>query len=772
MIIIVSIVLSATVIAFTFRNATDSINSITLQDMPSLMNTFLLVRESQDMEAITPDILAAPNEFVRESLTQDFENATDRWNRLVTKMQESEAPPEVDQLISKSLSLHKNITKISDIINLKMRNSDQIAQSVRRIRRVGERLNAINGLPQTGLTRTLLQSLNQSIILLLVANTASSPMEISGLEDDYRKSNGEITALLAAAPDELKLLLTPIFNEIIRFGQEEDGVFMLSEQNIHFKKQLEDRLVGNKFLSNCIVSSTNAVNAHITQRIKNKAEKLATQLATANGLAIMLPIICLLCSFFIILYLKRSVIARMLSLKNAMVDHVNGGNAKICIAGNDELSAMGQATNFFINEIKKREERLQNSHDELEIRVQRRTKEIKQRSELLQREILERLEAETALRESETRFRLLAENLKEMLCIVEMDTNTLSYVNRAFRTAFKANTDALIQSPSLLLDQIHPEDKNMVREVLTSQWGTDNIENNAFEYRMISPDNTIRWLFSRVIHLRDEAGNKIRAAVMAEDITNRKNNEKRISESETRLKYLSTQLLDALEEERRRLAAELHDDIGPALGTVKFGAENVLQNLHEDQAAQKEILHTVIDIVKKIVRHIGKIQMELRPSILDDFGVLEAVDWYCQEYKQVFRHITVIKQIHTTEELIPEQLGIVIYRVVQESLNNIAKHSEADEVTLILKSEDDTLLLSIEDNGKGFDLDKFIDTRRTRNCSCLGLVSMRERIELSEGVYSLHTAPNQGTRIQAQWTFDPQFQPADPPDNTSLENIA
>lgn len=771
MVIIFNIVLSAAVIAFTFKDATNTMTSITMQDMPSLMNTFHLVRESKNMEAITPDILAAPNKFVRDSLAEDFKQTSGSWNNLVTHIQKKEVLPEMDQLITKSRSLHENITKISDIMNLKMEYGDRMAQSIRRVRRVGERLNALDH-KQFSTSNRLFQSLNQSIILLLVANAANSQIEISSLEKDYRANNKITSSLLAICPHDLRSLLTPIFNEILRFGEKEDSIFWLSTQQLTLEKELEDRLVGNKFLSTCIVDSSNTILKHITLRIEAKTKELAKQLTTSNYLAVMLPVISILCSLFIILYLKHSVIARMVSLKNAMLKHVKGKKADICISGNDEIAAMGKATSFFIDEIQKREEGLRQSHDELEIRVQQRTQELKAQNVLLQQEIVERLEAESALRESESRFRLLAENLKEMLCIVEIPTNSISYVNKAFRIVFGSHSNTLIQAPSLLIDRIHPEDKNAVLELLSSQWGSESIEESTLEYRMISPDNSIRWLFSKVIHLRDESGAIVRAAVMAEDITNRKNNEKRIHESEIRLKYLSTRLLEALEEDRRRLATELHDDIGPSLGTVKFGVENVVQNLHESQSSQKDILHTVIDIVKKIARHIGKIQMELRPSILDDLGVVEAVDWYCQEYRRVFHHIKLTQHIHTTEELIPKQLGIVIYRVVQEALNNIAKHSEASKVELSLTYEDETLLLRIEDNGKGFDLDSFISTRRDRKSHCLGLVSMRERIELSEGKYSIFTAPSEGTCIEAEWIIDPTTQVISSPKSLSIEDIA
>jgi len=356
---------------------------------------------------------------------------------------------------------------------------------------------------------------------------------------------------------------------------------------------------------------------------------------------------------------------------------------------------------------------------------------------------------EASLRESEERFRLLAENLKEVLCLVEMGSNVLSYANPAFGKLFGMHADAFRRNPSLLAERIHPEDREAIRTLLNSQWGAEKLENQAMEYRLAMPDGEQKWVLSRVMYIRDASGNIARAAIMAEDITERKHAEKLIRDSARRLKYLSTKLLEAQEEERRNLAAELHDNIGPDLGTVKFGVENVINGLGNDCQDQKEVLQTVIGIVKKVVRLIGRLQMELRPSIIDDLGVIEALDWYCQDYMKVYRHVEVEKRVRTSENLIPERLKIVIYRIVQEAFNNVTKHSGANRISLCLESEADILTLVIEDNGQGFDPPATGNVKRRD--SGLGLVSMRERAELSAGSFNSTSLPGSGTRIECQW---------------------
>ena len=157
----------------------------------------------------------------------------------------------------------------------------------------------------------------------------------------------------------------------------------------------------------------------------------------------------------------------------------------------------------------------------------------------------------------------------------------------------------------------------------------------------------------------------------------------------------------------------------------------------------------MIGIVKNVVRHIGRLQMELRPSIIDDFGVIEALDWYCQDYMAIYRNIKVEQCMRVSENLIPERLKIIIFRIVQEAFNNITKHSGADSIRLALESEAHILTLVIEDNGCGLDASAAGTSRRKG--SGLGLASMRERTELSAGSFTITSSPESGTRIECQW---------------------
>jgi signal transduction histidine kinase len=226
---------------------------------------------------------------------------------------------------------------------------------------------------------------------------------------------------------------------------------------------------------------------------------------------------------------------------------------------------------------------------------------------------------------------------------------------------------------------------------------------------------------------------------------------KALRESEGRLQLLTSQLLTAQEIERKRVAHELHDSIGAFLSGIKIQIENVILQL-ERGTATPDSLKKVVPTVQHAIEESRRIQMNLRPSILDDLGILPTLDWHCREFQKTHSHIRIEKQIDVTEDKVPHSLKIVIYRISQEALNNIFKHSKADQVTLSLRKTGDPIELAIRDNGRGFDVQEALS--KIGNERGLGLSSMRERVELTGGSFSIESAQGAGTVIRAVWPTD------------------
>ena len=239
---------------------------------------------------------------------------------------------------------------------------------------------------------------------------------------------------------------------------------------------------------------------------------------------------------------------------------------------------------------------------------------------------------------------------------------------------------------------------------------------------------------------------------VAQDNTERKRAEEMLRKSARELRLLSSRILEAQENERKRVARELHDGIGQALTGIKFALENGVRRLKETRTAPHfKVLDDIIPLIQATVDETRRIAMGLRPSTLDDIGISETIYWFCQQYESIYKNIRILKLIEVEEDQIPETLKTVIFRVLQESLNNVAKHSGADRVQLSLQQKGNTVKLIVEDNGSGFDSEKPLPQKTTGQG--FGLASMRERIELSGGIFTLETAPQQATRISAEWTI-------------------
>lgn len=230
----------------------------------------------------------------------------------------------------------------------------------------------------------------------------------------------------------------------------------------------------------------------------------------------------------------------------------------------------------------------------------------------------------------------------------------------------------------------------------------------------------------------------------------RKKAEEALTESETQVKILTNKLLLVEERERKRIANELHDSLGQSLNSIKFRVENILQQTNAKRAeTNAESLEIIIPLIQQSIEEVRRIAMDLRPSVLDDLGILATLAWFCREFQKTYPGIHIKKQTDIQEHEVPEFLKAVAYRIAQEALNNILKHSKADLVSLSLRKTNNAIELTIQDNGQGFDVQEVLSMESSMRG--LGLSSMRERAELSGGSFVIESARGKGTVIRASW---------------------
>ena len=216
------------------------------------------------------------------------------------------------------------------------------------------------------------------------------------------------------------------------------------------------------------------------------------------------------------------------------------------------------------------------------------------------------------------------------------------------------------------------------------------------------------------------------------------------------LRDVSSQLLTVQETERQRIAGDLHDGIGPSLILLKLQISNAAGQLAAGAVGEvQQMLQGLIPKVQETLDEVRRVAMDLRPSCLNDLGLLPTLSWFFRELEQASRNVGVEKDFSILESDVRPDLKITIFRILQEAVGNIVKHAGARRIRASLKNEAGALCLSIEDDGKGFD-PCIMDPHRHAERG-LGLRSMNERAQLSGGVFTLKSAVGLGTFIQIAW---------------------
>ncbi len=219
----------------------------------------------------------------------------------------------------------------------------------------------------------------------------------------------------------------------------------------------------------------------------------------------------------------------------------------------------------------------------------------------------------------------------------------------------------------------------------------------------------------------------------------------KLQESESRLRSLASELINAQETERKRIAHELHDSLAAQLAAIKYRVEQRFN--HAEPAENPKTLQETIQDIQSAITETRRIMANLRPSVLDDLGIVPALSWLSRETEKSFPGTSVQFTGSVQEQQVPDALKIVLFRVVQESVANAVHHGKSSLIRIGLERNGDWLWLGIEDNGNGF----VSADKKEPSTGGMGLVSMQQRVESTGGVFSIRSNLGEGTMVKAEW---------------------
>jgi len=349
--------------------------------------------------------------------------------------------------------------------------------------------------------------------------------------------------------------------------------------------------------------------------------------------------------------------------------------------------------------------------------------------------ITQRMLAETALRRSEERLNSILASLNDVVWSLSPDSYELLYLNPAAEQLYGYPVSDFFSQRNLWLDVIHPEDRERVVANLPQFLRQGACE---LEYRVVRPDGSVRWVRDRGRVIRDDAGRLMRLDGIVSDITELNRAQDALRENSSRLQRLTAHLESVREEQSARIAREVHDELGGTLTVLRLGLASVLQKAGELPQVQEK-LESMLTLTDAAIQTVKRVSTALRPGMLDNLGLAATVRWLAGE----FSRLTGIQ----TELRLPAHVSLsterktAVYRIIQEALTNVARHSEATKVTIRFRKQKGDLIVDIADNGKGA-----AESSLNRPES-YGILGMRERTQYLGGRIDIRSVARAGTTV-------------------------
>ena len=411
----------------------------------------------------------------------------------------------------------------------------------------------------------------------------------------------------------------------------------------------------------------------------------------------------------------------------------------------DELGHLAEGLNAMVlslrkatNSQKQAEDELKKAHSELELRVEERSLELAKANVELQAEVKDRKQMEGALKKSEIWLSNIYNSLEEAVFVVTPDRK-LKNVNNATEKIFGYSKDELIGHSTEIL---HVDNAHYLEFGQRIKDAFDRGETACFDFEAKRKSGELFPTEHAVSLLKDDSGNQLGIVSVVRDITERKKVEEALRYSEEELHYLFGHMQWAMEEDRKSIAREIHDELGQALTALKIDVSLLGDELPVNHGPLNKQVKSMLETINLTIRAVKRITKKLRPEILDELGLAASIDWYAKECQNRSAISYEIK-IEYDDDNLSREISTALFRVFQETMTNILRHSGATRVKVYLGGYGEGLCLKVTDNGVGIKNKQVADTMST------GLTGMKERIRFLDGEFRIRGIQGVGSTVKA-----------------------
>jgi PAS domain S-box-containing protein len=350
---------------------------------------------------------------------------------------------------------------------------------------------------------------------------------------------------------------------------------------------------------------------------------------------------------------------------------------------------------------------------------------------------ISRRKTEAALREKQEQYKIFVEHSFAGIYLVQ--NGKFLYLNRNAASFAGYEPEEMVGMPSLSV--VHPEDLDRTKEKAGRMLKGE--ERSPYECRFVKKDGRIRWIMETVTSIFHDGRKAVLGNSM--DITSIKMAEDELRNARDQLRALAARLQDVREETQTIISQDLHDDVGGKLAGLKMDLlrlEGMIEKVPDtdEKSALLKVSQRIKDLINRTIQSARRIMMELRPSVLDDFGLVAALEWQVEEFRT---HTGISCEFHSGQPQIDldKRAATAVFRIFQEALANVTRHSGARGVAAVLRINGDALVLEVKDDGRGITEDQLARKES------LGLMGMKERALALGGTVRIRGESGKGTTV-------------------------